>query len=100
MSGWKASILMGGGGATLAAVTAILTLQADSMTLVERYGLLGLHAVVVLGIGSFICKIGWEQVKTLRGISGHMRSLADRQTEARAEHKEILEGIRDLHRRK
>lgn len=89
-------MLAGGSGTALAAVTSYVALQGDGITLVERYGLLGLHAALVL----FICRIGWEQLKIMRGIGLSMRSMAERQGDAKTEHKEILEEIRLLQRKK
>lgn len=67
----KLAYLFGSGGFCAAS----LLLAQDKMDVVERYGLLGLHAVVVIGIGGGMLKIGWEQVKTSREIRAVLSSL-------------------------
>lgn len=65
-----------GGALTVAgALTVVLTRQGDQLDVVERYGLLGLHAVVVLGIGGGMLKATWELVKTNRKIGTTLEKL-------------------------
>lgn len=63
-------------------------LVQDKLDIVERYGLLGLHAVVVLGIGAGMLKIGWEQVKTSRQIEAVLSSMSKKMDEEAEENDE------------
>lgn len=79
--------------------TSFLLVQ-DKLDLVERYGLLGLHAMVVLGIGTGMLKIGWEQVKTSRKIelalASLLRKLNDEHKEESHERDKMLSDVRDV----
>lgn len=63
-------------------------LAQDKLDIVERYGLLGLHALVVLGIGAGMLKIGWEQVKTSRQIEAVLSSMSKKMDDEHEENEE------------
>lgn len=103
----KIGIGLGCGGAiTLAgALTVVLARQGDQLDVVERYGLLSLHAAVVLGIGGGALKAMWEMVKTNRKIGTTLEKLVearkdDRQSndeERDAAVKKVVRKIEDGH---
>jgi hypothetical protein len=73
----------GGVLATVGTISVVLTRQGDQLDVVERYGLLGLHALVVLGLGSAMVKIGWELVRTNRKIGTTLERLVEARKEDR-----------------
>lgn len=72
-------------------VMVVLTRQGDQLDIVERYGLLALHALVVLGLGGAMVRIGWKQVGVMSKISTTLEKLVV----ARKEDRESNDSERD-----
>lgn len=56
-------------------ILAVVLMNVEGITLVERYGVLGLLAAVILGIGGGILKLGWEQTKLLSKMNSKIDNI-------------------------